>query len=169
MPTLWTQRYAQRTQRMHRSALDALLRPTQPSAVISFAGGLPAADMFPMTEVQEACQRVLTEQGAHALQYGSPQGYRPLREMITRHTARYGMTITPDNVLVTSGSQQALDLLGKVFLNPGDRVLVEAPTHVGALQAWQSYQAEYVPVPLDAEGLRLDRLEVGLRSGPKLL
>jgi 2-aminoadipate transaminase len=169
MSTLWTQRYAQRTQHMHRCALDALIRPTQPSPVISFAGGLPAADMLPTTEIQEACQRVLTEHGAHALQYGSTQGYRPLREMITRHTARYGMTITPDNVLVTSGSQQALDLLGKVFLNPGDRVLVEAPTHVGALQAWHSYQAEYEPVPVDAEGIRVDLLEVGLRSGPKLL
>ena len=169
MPTLWTQRYAQRTERMHRSALDELLRPIEPSAVISFAGGLPATDMLPMTEVQEACQRVLAEHGARALQYGPTQGYRPLREMITRHTARYGITITPDNVLVTSGSQQALDVLGKVFLNPGDRILVEAPTHVGALQAWQSYQAEYVSVPVDAEGLHIDFLEAALRSGPKFL
>jgi 2-aminoadipate transaminase len=169
MPTLWTQRYAQRTERMHRSALDELLRPMEPSAVISFAGGLPATDMFPLTEVQEACQRVLAEHGARALQYGPTQGYRPLREMITRHTARYGITITPDNVLVTSGSQQALDVLGKVFLNPGDRILVEAPTHVGALQAWQSYQAEYVSVPVDAEGIHIDFLEAALLSGPKFL
>jgi 2-aminoadipate transaminase len=105
MPTLWTQRYAQRTERMHRSTLDELLRSMEPSAVISFAGGLLATDMLPMTEVQEACQRVLAEHGARALQYGPTQGYRPLREMITRHTARYGITITPDNVLVTSGSQ----------------------------------------------------------------
>jgi len=125
--------------------------------------------MFPMTELQEACQRVLTEHGARALQYGPTQGYRPLREMITRHTARYGLSITPDNVLVTSGAQQALDLIGKVFINPGDRILVEEPTHVGALQAWNSYQAEYVSVPLDAEGIQLDLLEAALRSGPKLL
>ena len=169
MPTLWTHRYAQRTLHMHRSALDALPRPTESSALISFAGGLPAADMLPMTAVQEACQRVLAEHGAHALQYGPTQGYRPLREMITRHTARYGLTITPDQVLVTSGSQQALDVLGKVFLNPGDRVLVEAPTHVGALQAWQSYQADYVSVPVDAEGLQIDLLDAALRSGPKFL
>jgi len=169
MPTLWTQRYAQRLERMHRSALDELIRPTELSAVLSFAGGLPAADMFPITEMQEAVQRVLAEHGAQALQYGPTQGYRPLREMITRHTARYGITITPDHVLVTSGAQQALDLIGKVFLNPGDRVLVEAPTHVGALQAWQSYQAEYVSVPVDAEGLHIDLLEAALRSGPKFL
>jgi len=169
MHTLWTQRYAQRTQRMHSSALGDLLKLTEPSSVISFAGGLPAADMFPITELQEACQRVLAEHGARALQYGPTQGYRPLREMITRHTARYGITITPDNVLVTSGAQQALDLIGKVFINPGDRILVEAPTHVGALQAWNSYQAEYVSVPLDAEGIQMDLVEGALRSGPKLL
>jgi 2-aminoadipate transaminase len=169
MPTLWTQRYAQRIERMHRSMLDELIRPTDRSAVLSFAGGLPAADMFPITEMQEAVQRVLAEHGAHALQYGSPQGYRPLREMITRHTARYGISITPEHVLVTSGAQQALDLIGKVFLNPGDRVLIEAPTHVGALQAWQSYQAEYASVPVDAEGLNTDLLEAALRSGPKFL
>jgi 2-aminoadipate transaminase len=142
---------------------------TEPSSVISFASGLPAADMFPITELQEACQRVLVEHGAHALQYGPTQGYRPLREMITRHTARYGITVTPDNVLVTSGSQQALDLIGRVFLNPGDRILVEAPTHVGALEAWQSYQADYVSVPLDAEGIQMDLLEGALRGGPKFL
>jgi 2-aminoadipate transaminase len=142
---------------------------TEPSSVISFASGLPAADMFPITELQEACQRVLVEHGAHALQYGPTQGYRPLREMITRHTARYGITVTPDNVLVTSGSQQALDLIGRVFLNPGDRILVEAPTHVGGLEAWQSYQADYVSVPLDAEGIQMDLLEGALRGGPKFL
>ena len=121
------------------------------------------------TELQEACQRVLAEHGARALQYGPTQGYRPLREMISRHTARYGISITPDQVLVTSGAQQALDLIGKVFINPGDHILVEEPTHVGALEAWQSYQAEYVGVPLDAEGIQTDLLEAALRSGPKLL
>jgi len=89
--------------------------------------------------------------------------------MISRHTARYGISITPDQVLVTSGAQQALDLIGKVFINPGDHILVEEPTHVGALEAWQSYQAEYVGVPLDAEGIQTDLLEAALRSGPKLL
>jgi 2-aminoadipate transaminase len=169
MHTLWTRRYAQRTQRMHSSVLGDLVKLAEPSSIISFAGGLPAADMFPITALQEACQRVLAEHGARALQYGPTQGYRPLREMISRHTARYGISITPDQVLVTSGAQQALDLIGKVFMNPGDRILVEAPTHAGALEAWQSYQAEYVGVPLDAEGIQTDLLEAALRSGPKLL
>lgn len=169
MPTLWTQRYAQRTQRMHSSAIRELLKLTEQPSIISFAGGLPAAETFPIADFQAACQRVLAEHGAQALQYGPTEGYRPLREMIARHTARYGIVVTPDNILVTSGSQQALDLIGKVFINPGDRVLVEQPTYVGALQAWHSYQAEYVSVPVDAAGLQTDLVEAALRSGPKFL
>jgi len=169
MHTLWTQRYAQRTQRMHSSAIRELFKLTEQPSVISFAGGLPAAETFPIVELQEACQRVLAEHGAQALQYGPTEGYRPLREMIARHTARYGIAITPDHILVTSGAQQGLDLIGKVFINPGDRILVEQPTYVGALQAWHSYQAEYVSVPLDAEGVQTDLVEAALRSGPKFL
>ena len=153
MATLWPQRYAQRTQRMHSSAIRELLKLTENPAVISFAGGLPAAETFPIAEFQEACEMVLAEHGAQALQYGPTEGYRPLREMIVRHTARYGMQVRLDSILITSGSQQALDLVGKVFINPGDHVLVEQPTYLGALQAWNSYQAEYLSVPLDAEGL----------------
>lgn len=169
MATLWHQRYAQRTQRMHSSAIRELLKWTEQPDVISFAGGLPAAETFPIAEFQEACEMVLAEHGAQALQYGATEGYRPLREMIARHTARYGMHVTVDNILITSGSQQALDLMGKVFLNPGDHVLVEQPTYLGALQAWNSYQAEYLTVPLDADGLCPAPLAEALRAGPKFL
>ena len=110
--------------------------------IISFAGGLPGADLFPVERFREACERVLTERGAQALQYSTTEGERPLREMIARHTSRYGIVINADNVLITSGSQQALDLIGKVFLNAGDHVLVERPTYLGALQAWNAYQAD---------------------------
>ncbi|MGE3540373.1 MAG: PLP-dependent aminotransferase family protein [Candidatus Tectimicrobiota bacterium] len=168
MHTLWNQRYAQRTQRMHSSAIRELLKFTELPAVISFAGGLPAAETFPIAEFQEACETVLAEHGAQALQYGTTEGYRPLREMIARHMSRYGIMASVDNILLTSGSQQALDLIGKVFVNPGDRLLVEQPTYLGALQAWNSYQAEYVSVPLDADGLCTTHLEAALRSGPKL-
>ncbi len=169
MATLWKQRYAQRTQRMHSSAIRELLKLTEQPDVISFAGGLPAAETFPIAEFQEACEMVLAEHGAQALQYGPTEGYRPLREMIARHTARYGMQVRLDNILITSGSQQALDLVGKVFINPGDHVLVEQPTYLGALQAWNSYQAEYLSVPLDADGLCTDQLAAALRAGPKFL
>jgi 2-aminoadipate transaminase len=116
-----------------------------------------------------ACERVLHDFGAQALQYSTTEGYPPLREMISRHTARYGINITPDNVLITSGSQQALDLIGKVFINPGDRILVEEPTYLGALQAWNAYGAEYVTVPMDEDGMITDELEGALRTGPKFI
>lgn len=169
MKVLWTDRYAQRTQRMQSSVVRELLKLTEQPDVISFAGGLPAPDVFPVKEFQEASQKVLAEQGPQALQYSTTEGYRPLREMIARHTARYGIVVGPENILITSGSQQALDLIGKVFINPGDRILVEKPTYLGALQAWNAYQTEYVTVPLDDEGLQTDKLEEALRVSPKFL
>jgi 2-aminoadipate transaminase len=169
METRWIDRYAQRTRAMRSSVVRELLKLTTEPDVISFAGGLPAADLFPVDEFQAACHRVLAERGAEALQYSTTEGERPLREMIARHTSRYGITVNPDNVLITSGSQQALDLIGKVFLNPGDHVLVERPTYVGALQAWNAYQAEYLPVAVDEDGMRADDLDAALRSGPKFI
>ena len=169
METPWESRYAQRTQRMGSSAIRELLKLTEKPDIISFGGGLPAPDVFPVDDFAAACDRVLHEFGAQALQYGTTEGYLPLREMIARHTARYGIKISPDNILITSGSQQALDLLGKVFINPGDRILVEEPTYLGALQAWNAYGAEYVTVPMDEDGMITDVLEEALRAGPKFI
>lgn len=169
METLWDHRYAQRTQRMASSAVRELLKLTESPDIISFAGGLPAPDVFPVDEFAAACERVLHEQGALALQYGTTEGYRPLREMIARHTQRYGINITPENVMITSGSQQALDLIGRIFINRGDRVLVEEPTYLGALQAWNAYGAEYVTVEMDEDGMKPEALESALRSGPKFI
>ena len=169
MQTLWDHRYAQRTQRMMGSAIRELLKFTENPEVISFAGGLPAPEVFPIKEFKVACLKVLEEQGPQSLQYGTTDGYLPLREMIARHTARYGIEVTSENILITSGSQQALDLLGKIFINPGDRILVESPTYVGALQAWNAYGAEFIPVPYDENGLITDELEDKLRIGPKFI
>jgi len=169
MQTPWDHRFAQRTQRMGSSAIRELLKLTEEPDIISFGGGMPAPDVFPADEMREACDRVLRDFGSLALQYGSTEGFAPLREMIVRHTARYGIQVTPDNVLITSGSQQALDLLGKILINPGDRVLVESPTYLGALQAWSAYGAEYVTVPMDENGMVTDALENALRSGPKFI
>ena len=169
METPWDHRYAQRTQRMKSSAIRELLKLTEDPEVISFAGGLPAPDVFPVDEFSAACQQVLKEMGAQALQYGSTEGYLPLREMIARHTERYGISVTADNILITSGSQQALDLIGEVFINPGDRILVEEPTYLGALQAWNAYGAEYVTVPMDENGMNTNLLENALRSGVKFI
>jgi 2-aminoadipate transaminase len=167
--TPWADRYAQRTAGMTSSAIRELLKLTADPEILSFAGGLPAPEVFPVAEIAAAAERVLLTHGAEALQYGMTEGYLPLREMLTRHMARYGIDVTPDNVLITSGSQQALDLVGKLFLNPGDRVLTEAPTYIGAIQAFTSYQAGCLTVPVDDEGLRVDLLEDALRAGPKFI
>lgn len=169
MQTPWEHRFAQRTKQMAGSAIRELLKLTGKPDLISFAGGLPAPELFPVTEIAEASARVLHEHGSLALQYGTTEGYLPLRQMIARHTERYGLRVGPENVLITSGSQQALDLIGRVFINPGDRVLVESPTYLGALQAWNACGAEYVPVPVDADGMVPEAFETALRSGPKFI
>ncbi len=169
MQTLWDHRYAQRTQRMKSSAIRELLKLTEQPDVISFAGGMPAPEVFPIQEIREACDKVLREQGGLALQYGSTEGYLPLREMIARHTAHIGIEVTTDNIMITSGSQQALDLLGKIFVNRGDRVLVESPTYLGALQALNAYGAEYISVRADDDGMVTDELVGAFRAGPKFI
>jgi 2-aminoadipate transaminase len=169
MSTAWTSRYALGTKGIKSSAIRELLKITQRPEVISFAGGLPAPEVFAVERFQEACQKVLSTKGACSLQYGASEGYEPLREMIARNMARYGIRANIDNVLITSGSQQALDLIGKLLINSGDRVLVEAPTYLGALQAFNVYGAEYVSVPIDEDGLRTESLEASLRSGPKFM
>ena len=154
---------------MQSSAIRELLKFTEDSEVISFAGGMPAPEVFPIEKFKEACLKVLDDNGPASLQYGSTEGYVPLREMIARHSARYGISVTIENILITSGSQQALDLLGKIFINPGDKILVESPTYIGALQAWRAYGAEFIPVPLDEHGMITGKLEERLRASPKFI
>jgi len=169
MQTPWEYRYAHRMQRMGSSVIRELLKLTEQPDIISFAGGLPAPEVFPVKEFQEACNRVLEEQGAQALQYSTTEGFKPLREMIARHTARYSVPITADNILITSGSQQALDFIGRLFINRGDYIIVESPTYLGALQAWNAYGAQYISVPSDEHGMIVDELEKALRIGPKFI
>jgi 2-aminoadipate transaminase len=169
MQTPWDHRFAQRTQLMKSSAIRELLKLTEQPDIISFGGGMPAPEVFPIEQFREACDRVLRDYGPQSLQYGPTDGYMPLRELIVRHSARYGIEVTSENVMITSGSQQALDLLGKILINRGDRILVESPTYLGALQAWSAYGAEYVTVPMDENGMITDELENALRSGPKFM
>lgn len=169
METLWEQRYALRTQNMKGSTIRELLKLTQSPDVISFAGGLPAPEIFPIEEFTEASTRVLIEHGHEALQYGTTDGYLPLREMIARHTNKYGINVTAENIMITNGSQQALDLIGKIFINPGDRILVENPTYLGALQAWNTYNAQFITVSSDQDGIQVELLEKALRAGPKFM
>jgi 2-aminoadipate transaminase len=169
MAAPWAHRYAQRTKTAKSSIIRELLKLTQRPEVISFAGGLPAPEIFPVERFREACQQVLTTNPAIALQYGPTEGYRPLRELIVAHMARYGILATVDNILITSGSQQALDLIAKLLINRGDRILVESPTYLGALQAFDLMGAEYVTVPIDDDGLQTAEMERALRSGPKFM
>jgi len=169
MATPWAHRYAQRTHIIKSSIIRELLKLTERPGVISLAGGLPAPEVFPAERFREACQKVLTEAPATALQYGPTEGYRPLREQIVAQMSRYGIKATVDNVLLTSGSQQALDLIAKLLINRGDRILVETPTYLGALQAFNLFGAEYVTVPVDDDGLRTELLDGALRSGPKFM
>jgi len=169
MSTLWKSRYANRTLGIKSSAIREMLKVTQKPEIISFGGGLPAPDVFPVQRFEEACRKVLAETGSQALQYGTTEGYQPLRDMIAHNMARYGIVATADNVLITSGSQQALDLIGKLLINRGDRILVEAPTYLGALQAFNVYGAQYVSVPVDNDGLITEHLDASLRTGPKFM
>jgi 2-aminoadipate transaminase len=169
MQTPWAERYAQRTQRMRSSAVRELLKLTEQPDIISFAGGLPAPETFPVERFAAAFNKVMADHGARALQYSTTEGYTPLREMIARRSTRYGINIERDNVLITSGSQQALDLIGKVFINPGDHIVVERPTYLGALQAWNAYQAEYVSADIDDDGYVTASLDARIRTGPKFI
>lgn len=169
MHTLWDDRYALRMDNIKSSTIRELLKITSQPDIISFAGGLPAPDVFPIEKFKEAAEVVLTEMGESALQYGTTEGYQPLREMIAKNASKYGLQISADNVLITAGSQQALDLMGRIFINRGDRVLVESPTYLGALQAWNAYGVKYITIPFDDNGMRTDMLESCLRTGLKFI
>ncbi len=167
MQTIWENNYAQRVQWLKSSAIRELLKVTQIPGCISFGGGLPAPEVFPIEEIAQAAQKVLREKGPQSLQYSTTEGYLPLREFIAHYVSAGKISISPDNVLITSGSQQALDILGKVFLNEGDTILVDSPTYMGALQAWSAYGARYQVVPADNDGIIAQELEALLKSGPK--
>lgn len=155
----WQRFLAERTQSMKSSAIRELLKITQLPDVISFAGGLPAPELFPVREIEEACSYLLRHEAKTALQYSTTEGHPPLREFLAESMADYGIHHGPDNVLITTGSQQALDLIGKVFIDPSTSVLTCRPTYLGAIQAWRAYQAHFVTVPLDDDGMQVEVLE----------
>src|SRR5438552_4356686 len=159
MPVAWQQLYADRAQGMRASDIREILKITAQPDVISLAGGLPAPELFPIDEYRRAFEWVLESDGAQALQYGPSEGYRPLRKLLAERLSRFGIGCSADDILVTNGSQQALDLIGKILLNPGDAVVVEKPTYLGALQAFNQYQATYAVVPMDEDGMRVDEVE----------
>ena len=154
----WT--LAQRAARLNPSSIREILKLTEQLGIISLAGGLPAAETFPVLAMAEACQRVLQQDGPAALQYAASEGYGPLREWIAAELQAQGLAVKATQVLITTGSQQALDLVGKVLIDPGSRVAVEQPTYLGALQAFAPFEPEFVSLPCDDEGPLPEALDV---------
>jgi 2-aminoadipate transaminase len=160
---------SERARKLTSSAIREILKVTERPEVISFAGGLPAPSTFPADRIREATDRVLREAPAAALQYSATEGYAPLREWIAARLSTGSATIRASQVLITAGSQQALDLIGKVLIDPASPVLVETPTYLGALQAFSLYEPRYVQVPTDENGLIPDGLTPALTQGARLL
>ena len=151
--------FSRRTRVMRPSEIRELLKLTQQPDIISFAGGLPNPDAFPIDEIQDITRRVLEEEGKLALQYGPTEGIRSLRETLANRCRKDGMDASSDNVLITTGSQQGLDVIGRIFLDPGDTIIVELPTYLGAINAFRAYEVNFEGIPLDKDGMRIDLLE----------
>jgi 2-aminoadipate transaminase len=144
---------ARRAERMNPSIIREILKVTEQPGIVSLAGGLPSADTFPIEAMREATARVLRDAPREALQYAASEGFAPLREWVAAHLQQHqGMSVSPDQVLITTGSQQGLDLAGKVLIDSDARVLVETPTYLGALQAFTPYEPQIVAVDSDHEG-----------------
>lgn len=166
-------KFAERTAHLRASTIREMLKVTQQPDVISFGGGLPAPELFPTAAIARATQNVMERLGAVALQYSVTEGIPEMRRWVAeRLTRRYGRIFEADWVTIVNGSQQGLDLVGKVFIDPGDHVVLEDPSYLGAIQAFDAYQARYLTVDTDEDGLLPDSLERVLEGAdpfPKLL
>lgn len=160
----WVDSYAHRAQGLTASAIRALFAVAARPEVVSLAGGMPYVSALDADQFADITARVIREQGAVALQYGSGQGDQTLREQILDVTSLVGVHSHPDDIVVTAGSQMGLDLVTKIFCNPGDTVLVESPSYVGALGVFRSYQCNVVHVPMDAHGLDPEALREALTT-----
>ncbi|MHC4806841.1 MAG: aminotransferase-like domain-containing protein [Planctomycetota bacterium] len=157
--------FADRMAKTHKSFIREILKVTEDPEVISFAGGLPNPKLFPVQEVIEASAKVLAEDGENVLQYSTTEGYLPLREYIAdRYHKKKGLKVSPDEILITNGSQQGLDLIGKVFLNKEDRIAIERPGYLGAIQAFGVYEPMFEAIPLLDDGIDIDLLEEAVNS-----
>jgi len=164
----WSGRYAARMADVRSSAVRDLFAAATRPDMISFSGGMPEVSRVPLDDVVGAATAAIRESGAEALQYGSSEGRVGVRRIVTELMAEVGVRLKPDDVVVTAGAQQALDLLAKIFIDPGDTIICEGPTYLGALQAFSAYQPNVVCVPMDEQGMRTDLLAETLeRLGPR--
>ncbi len=150
MTSPWTQ--ARRAARMNPSIIREILKVTEKPGILSMAGGLPSADTFPVEALKAACDKVLNENAKEALQYAASEGFGPLREWVAQRVKALGMNVSPDQVLITTGSQQGLDLVGKILCDHGAPVAVETPTYLGALQAFTPYEPIFTSLASDDQG-----------------
>lgn len=159
---------AKRMRGMESSEIRELLKLTQRPDIISFAGGLPAPELFPIEELKKVSNDMLEKEGRQLLQYGPSEGRASLRKKIAeRMKDKFKITVNPDEILITTGSQQCLDFAGKVFLDPGDVVLCESPSYLGALNAFNAYEPKFVEVPTDNGGLIPEELDKLLATTPR--
>jgi len=163
-------RFARRMESVRASTIREILKVTEQPEIISFAGGLPAPELFPVDDVLCATQRVLRETGSAALQYSPSEGFAPLREIFAAESRKRGIDCSAEDILIMTGSQQPLDLAGKIFLDAGDCVLTESPTYMAAIQTFQTYGARFAAVPTDDQGLIPEELPALIeRERPKFL
>lgn len=157
--------YSDRILHTPSSFIREILKVTANPEVISFAGGLPNPISFPIEAIHQSIDRAITKYGSNLFQYATTEGYLPLREYLAaRYKRRFNLDFEPDDILITNGSQQALDLIGKVLLNQGDGVIIEEPGYLGAIQAFSLYEPAFLPVTLEEDGLNLDELESALQN-----
>lgn len=161
--------FADRIKDLKGSEIREILKFIGKPGIISFAGGLPAPELFPIEEIDEATTAILKSDGSKALQYTPSEGFLPLREKISQLMTDYGLKkITSDNILIVNGSQQGLDFSGKLFLNPGDVVICESPTYLGAINAFRAYQCKFIECPSDDEGMNIEELKKILSKTPNI-
>ncbi len=152
--------FADRLNNVETSAIRELFKLLSKPGIISFAGGFPDSALFDVEGIRAASQQALQDEPGAALQYGATEGYQPLREQLAQFMASKGaQDVAPENLIVTTGSQQALDLLGKTLINPGDKVIVEGPTFLATIQCFRLYGAELISAPIDGNGVKTDELE----------
>lgn len=159
-------KFAKRNDYVKASEIREILKVTENPEIISFAGGLPASELFPIEELKKVCFEVLDKDGEASLQYSTTEGYLPLRKSICKRMATLGINSTEDNILITTGSQQALDLSGKVFIDEGDTIICESPTYLAAINAFKAYMPKFKEVSMDSDGMIMEDLESVLRGNP---
>ena len=157
-------KYADRMDNMKVSEISHLLKVAQDPKIISFAGGLPAPELFPTEKYEKIASTVMREDGERALQYGAAEGYKPLRDQIVKRMKKSQTEVSAEDILVTSGSQQGLDFAAKIYINPGDVIISESPSYLGAINAFNAYEPKFVEIGMDDEGMIMEDLEEALKT-----